>query len=176
MGNIVRINPAVPQPEAEFPHATEDCILSPNSTAEVIGTVDHADLAASVEGSVQPSLQAAFGHLLIRSPYGKCHVASGAMTRSLSAINVNTANVTFYVDSYDPEKPKLRARVADGGLLYDVTVPASTQRKIWKEDGLEAVLNEIRCTDRAQLRVGLCRAFGGKCYAQVNGIIAIPNE
>lgn len=93
--------------------------------------------------------------------------------RSLSAIELNTADIDLYVDPYDAAKPKLRARIRDAGVLYDLSVPAAAQRAIWKNHGVAAAMADVKTAARTQVRIGLCRAFGGKCYAQINGFIAV---
>lgn len=173
LGNIAVINGANPQPPADFPHAREDCILAANSTIQTVGQVGFDQLATHLGGSVRSTLIDAFNNGLVRALNGKCHIPASVNAPSLSAIEVDTAAIEFYVDTYDPAKPKLRARLVDSGVLYDLSVPAAAARLTWKSQGLEFLQAELSQAARVQVRVGLCRAFGGKCYAQINGIIPV---
>lgn len=172
VGNRVRFNAAMPPANFPFPHATEDRLVVLGNSA-VTGQMAAAQIVQSVAAGVSASLDDVFGGELHRAHSGKAHVAAGAQTGSLDAIEINPGDIGFYEDSPSPGKRRLRALIDHGGIEYDFSVPADAARVRFLAGGVAALEADAQASQTIHVRLGLCRPFAAmpnSCYAQVNGL------
>jgi ribosomal protein L28 len=173
VGNIVKFDAVRPPPNFPFPHATEDVLIPPGGRIEVLGVRTLQQVAQHVADGLSPTLLAAFGGGLTRASSAKAYVTIGYRGPSLGAIERKPKQVSFHENTFDANRPKLRARIEDDGVWYDLSITADALRTRWKASGLAAVQADAKKSDRLHLRVGLSRplsAMRDKCYAQVNGV------
>lgn len=178
VGNFVRLADITDAPfDFEFPHRTEDRIVTRGSEAEILSQHSPAQIAQAVAGGVSNSLRAVFGPNLQRTWTGpgstKAYVPRGNVGRSLGAIETTPTRVRLTENTYNPAKPQLRALIKDGLTTYDLSVTSASIRTLWKAQGVDAVRAELANCQRVHIRVGLSRPFPDKpneCYAQVNGL------
>lgn len=173
VGNIVRIEAAQPPDDFPFPHATEDRILVPSSNEAVLRSLALSEIANVVKAGLSTSIDVAFGGYLARAFSGKAHVAAGTKTNSLDAITIQPDQIAFYEDNYSPGKRKLRAKIRESGVTFDLTVPADAARSQFLEHGVKSISAAAAASDAIHVRLGLCRPFSAQptqCFAQVNGL------
>ena len=173
VGNRVQFNAAKPPAEFPFPHATEDRIVVLGETSKVVEKITEADIVQTVAQGLSASLAQAFGGHLQRAPSGKAYVAAGTQTRSLDAIEVIPASIKFYEENQGPNKRRLRARLHQNGVIFDLSVPADAARTCFLTNGVAALTQDVQNSARIHVRLGLCRPFAAmpnSCYAQVNGL------
>lgn len=173
VGNIVRFDASPPHANFPFPHATEDRLVDLSTPMTVLEQLTLPQTAQAVVGGISPTLEAAFDGGLFRAPSSKAYVPIGHNGRSLGAIEITPNRLSIHVDSYNPDKPKLRAHVTIGQTAYDLSLTAASARTRWKVDGLEALRADVQASERVHVRVGLSRPFPAMpdhCYSQVNGL------
>lgn len=174
LGNVVTCQGVNAPPGFPYPHATEDIVLNANSTITVVSKCTHESMVAQVAASVSAALPDVYDGGLIRPASGKAYVSKDHPGRSLGAVEINPASLQFHVNTYNPEKPKLRARITVAGSNYDLPVTALAAHKRWREDGLQALVNDAANAQRVHLRMGLSRPFAARpdeCFSQINGVI-----
>jgi hypothetical protein len=174
VGNVVTLVAADPLPDFLFPHATEDRIVDMGTPMKVWQTLDAEGMAAAVAAGVSGSLTFAFDGALVRAPSRKAYVPTGNIGRSLGAIEVLPADITFFEHRWGEEKPKLRARVTSAEQIFDLSVPAEAARARWRSAGLAALKADVQACNRVHIRAGLSRPMPSKpneCYSQVNGVV-----
>jgi hypothetical protein len=154
-----------------FPHLTEDTPIDPANIALV------APGPASWSGAAAPpsahSVDDAFqGFVQFNSEWHGVrqgvHVAADAQTRSLWAVRVPRANLTF-VEEFD----KLKASLNDGAAVFKLAVSSKTLKEAWRIGGLAGVNQLLPQAGFLHVRLGLARPFGNppdKCYMMVNGV------
>ena len=173
VGNVVRVEAAPAPANFPFPHATEDRIVMDERPMPVVRALNLAETAAAVRAGVSPTLDAAFDNALLTPRSGKAYVAPGERTRSLGALEIRSDGFEFYVNTYKPGRPQLRARLTSGGNRYDLPVTAHAARTRWLTDGIAALQGDVEASNRLHLRVGLSRPFPAmpdQCYVQINGV------
>ena len=173
VGNIVRFEASAPPNGFPFPHATEDLVVDVGTSPRVLGHLTLVDVAEAVAAGVAPNLEEAFGGALVRASSGKAHVPAGHVGPSLSAIEKNPGEISFYENTYDPNKRKLRAIVVDAGASYDLSVTADAVRTSWKAGGINGLDADLAASNRVHVRLGLSRPFAAmpnECFLQVNGL------
>lgn len=173
VGNRVRFDAAMPPANFPFPHATEDRVLIAGNHSAVLGQMTVAQMVQAVAAGVSASIDEAFGGQLHRAYSGKAHVTAGTQTCSLDAIEIDPASISFYEDSPAPGKRKLRAKIDQGGVEYDLSVPADAARTRFLAGGVAALEADAQASQSVHVRLGLCRPFAAmpnSCYAQVNGL------
>lgn len=171
VGNVVQFDADMPPANFPYPHATEDRVAKAGRRALVIGRHPLDQVARQAAGSISASLSAAFGGQLNRAISGKAHVAPGERTHSLGAIEIAPNQITFFEDNPSPGKRRLRAKIKQGEIWYDLSVPADAARNRFLADGIPALQADARASARIHVRVGLSRPFAAMpCYAQVNGL------
>ena len=172
VGNRVRFNAAMPPANFPFPHATEDRLVVPGNSA-VTGQMTAPEIVQSVALGISASLDDVFGGELHRAHSGKAHVAAGAQTGSLDAIEIDPGDIGFYEDNPSPGKRRLRALIDHDGIEYDFSVPADAARARFLAGGVAALEADAQASQTIHVRLGLCRPFAAmpnSCYAQVNGL------
>jgi len=177
VGNVVRFDASAAPADFPYPHATEDRIFVPGPNTAFLRHCTHSQIARAAAAGISPSLAKAFGGALRRAYSGKAHVAAGARTGSLDAIEIAPAQLSFYEDNPSPGKRRLRARIQEGGMVYDLSVPADAARSSFLAGGIAALNEDVRASKRIHVRIGLCRPFQAMpdhCYAQVNGLYFLP--
>lgn len=173
VGNVVRIDANPPPAQFPFPHATEDRIVDTSTTIQVLRALDSPGTVAAVSAGVSPTLEAAFDNALVRPFSGKAYVPAGHKSRSLGAVEIRPNQLQFLENTYNPNKPKLRARVEIGGNLYDLPVTADAANTRWQQNGLAALQGDVQASGRLHVRVGLSRPFAAmpnQCFVQINGV------
>lgn len=173
VGNVVTFEANRPPADFPFPHATEDRIVDLTRPRNVLRALNETWTARAVAAGVSPTLEAAFDGGLVRAGSGKAYVPAGYVGRSLGAVEVSPEQINFFEDSYQGNKPKLRAELTIAGVDYDLSVPADSVRTRWKAAGLAGLRADLNASRRVHLRVGLSRPFPAmpnQCYAQINGI------
>jgi hypothetical protein len=171
-GNVVRLVASGPPKNFPFPHATEDRIVTRGTPMRVLRRLTPKQLTATAQNSVSNSIQAVFNGHLIRASSEKAYVPAGARTNSLGAIEIKPRQIRFYEEAVASGKRRLRALIDQGGVEYDLSVPADAARTRFLAGGIAALLAEANASNLLHVRVGLSRAFAdAPCYAQVNGII-----
>jgi hypothetical protein len=176
VGNVVRFAAADALPNFLFPHATEDRIVDMGKQLQVLETHDPAAMVQAVAAGTSGSLTLAFDGALIRTGSRKAYVPTGNRGRSLGAIEILPADITFFEYQWNNEKPKLRARVTSAGQIYDLSVPAEAARARWQSAGLAALKADVSASTRVHIRTGLSRPMPSKpneCYSQLNGVILL---
>ncbi len=126
---------------------------------------------------VSATLEAAFDNALVRPPSGKAYVPAGDNVRSLGAVEIRPNQLQFHQNTYNPNNPKLRARITIGGNLYDLPVTADAARTRWQQNGLAALQGDVQASRRLHVRVGLSRPFAAmpnQCFVQINGVYFLP--
>jgi hypothetical protein len=172
-GHIVEFDGSPAGGASAYPHATEDVIVS-TWPAKLVDKLSDSNLVAAVAPTVSSSLRKAFDAGLIRAPSMKAYVTEGFAGRSLGALQVSGNQVTFFLENRDDGKIKLRARVADGHFLYDLSSPALASRRLLDQAGIAALRATVLASKMVHLRVGLARAFPhNQCYAQINGMYIV---
>jgi len=174
VGNVVRFVAGPALPDFLFPHATEDRIVDLGTPMVVLNQLTPPQIAQAVATGVSATLNAAFDGALVRPSSRKAYVPMGHYGRSLGAIEIAPAEITFFENTFDTNKPKLRARVTSDGNVYDLSVPADATRTRWKVAGLSGLRADVQASNRIHIRVGLSRPFLAKpndCYSQVNGVL-----
>jgi hypothetical protein len=172
VGSVVEFDASPPPPDFPFPHSTEDRIVDWAQPKQTLRNLDNAQMVQAVAAGVSPTMMAAFDGALIREVSGKAYVPTGSPVRSLGAIEVAAKQISFHEESYQGNKPKLRAYLTHDGRIYDLSVTADAVRTRWKAAGLAGLQADARESNRVHVRVGLARPFAGKpneCYSQVNG-------
>lgn len=173
VGNVVRFE-ADPAPAGfPFPHATEDRIIQGNAARTILEQIPYVEWPIRANASTSTSINGAFDGAMVRAPSGKPYVPKDNQGRSLGAIVVPTNRLSFHVNNYDPNKPKLRAYVTEGLTSFDVPVTADIFNRAWKAQGLPALTQALNNFNRAHVRLGLSRPFPARpdeCYVQINGI------
>lgn len=142
----------------------------------IMGALDVPHTAMAAAAGVSATLSAAFDGALIRAASGKAYVPRDHRARSLGAIEVPPDRIVFFEDNYNAAKTRLRARVTDNAVLYDMSVTADAARTRWKTAGLAALQGDLQAGGRVHLRVGLSRPFPAmpnQCYAQINGVYVL---
>jgi hypothetical protein len=173
VGNVVTFEARRAPADFPFPHATEDRIVDMTRPRNVLRTLDEMQTASAVAAGVSQTLEAAFDGGLVRAGSGKAYVPAGHAGCSLGAVEVSPEQISFFEDSYQGSRPKLRAELTIAGVDYDLSVPADAVRTRWKAAGLAGLRADLNASHRAHLRVGLSRPFPAmpnQCYAQINGI------
>jgi hypothetical protein len=173
VGNVVSFEADPPPAHFPYPHATEDRIVRAEGSRKILNTIAEADLAANAQESVSESIAVAFDGGLVRAPSGKAYVPNGFDGRSLGAVEVGPKSLTFHVNNYKPDRPKLRAFVREGDAVYDVAVTSARAHGTWKDAGLNALQQAVNAGAAVHLRLGLSRPFPARpdeCYLQINGI------
>ncbi|TIX92775.1 hypothetical protein [Rhizobium sp. P44RR-XXIV] len=176
IGNIVRFNADAAPAHSPFPHATEDRLYVGGNNAAVLGQMTPQQIAQTVAPGVSVSIIQAFGGHLQRAQSGKAHVAAGQQTSSLDAIEIAPAAITFYEASPKPGKRQLRAVIAQGGMNYDLSVPADAAKAQFLASGIAGLSADVQASQRIHVRLGLCRPFAAmpdSCYAQINGVYCL---
>jgi hypothetical protein len=176
VGNIVRFDANAAPAHSPFPHATEDRLYVGGSKCAMLGQMTPHQLAQSVAPGVSASIAQTFGGHLQRARSSKAHVAAGEQTRSLDAIEIPPAAITFYEASPKPGKRQLRAVIAHGGLNYDLSVPADAAKTRFLTGGITGLRADVQPSQRIHVRLGLCRPsteMPDSCYAQVNGLYCL---
>jgi len=176
VGNVVKFDATDALPNFLYPHATEDRIVDTSKPMTVTQTLSNAELVAAVSPGVSSTLSEVFDGALVRASSRKAFVPTGNAGRSLGAIEIPPTDITFFENDWDPNKPKLRARVTSNGLIYDLSVPAESMRSRWKSAGLASLRSDITASNRIHIRAGLSRAMPSRpdeCYSQVNGVILL---
>jgi hypothetical protein len=174
VGNVVRLVAGPALPDFLFPHATEDRIVDLKTPMVVLTQLTPPQVAEAVATGVSATLNAAFDGALVRPASRKAYVPTGHQGRSLGAIEIAPTEITFFENTFDANKPKLRARVTSDGNVFDLSVPADTARTRWKAAGLAGLKADAQASNRIHVRVGLSRPFSAKpndCYSQVNGVL-----
>ncbi|WP_369721528.1 hypothetical protein AB8Z38_31730 [Bradyrhizobium sp. LLZ17] len=157
VGNVVRFTANPADPNFPFPHATEDRIVNLAQPLTILETLSVPALATAAAGSVSPGLEVAFDNELIRPASGKAYVLAGKNVRSLGAVEIPASKLSFYENDYDPNRPKLRAKVTIGTQVFDLSVPALAARTRWKNAGLAGLRADLKECDKVHIRVGLSR-------------------
>ena len=173
VGNVVSFEANSPPGDFPYPHATEDRVVIQGCARQVLETVAYSDIRERAAPSVSLSLNDAFDGALVLAPSGKPHVLKDNHGRSLGAIEISTEDLEFHVNDYNPDKPKLRARLSENNTIFDLPVTADDINSGWKAHGLQTLANALEDHSRAHLRLGLSRPFAAQpvnCYAQINGI------
>ncbi|MGN6365893.1 dual OB domain-containing protein [Asticcacaulis taihuensis] len=173
LGNVVKFEAALPQPNFPFPHATEDRVLSALGARSVVKKLTPVQLVSTVAASVSPSIGDIYNEKLTVASSGKAFVIIGEKVSSLGAIEVNSKNIVFHEDRYDPSKPKLRAYIHDGVRQYDLSITSNDVKSIWNQNGLDGVNASLGKYSKAHVRIGLSRPFPAmpeQCYVQINGM------
>ncbi len=173
VGNVARIDANPPPAQFPFPHATKDRIVGAGTTIRVLRALDSSGTVAAVTAGVSATLEAAFDNALVRPPSGKAYVPTGDNVRSLGAVEIRSNQLQFHQNTYNPNKPKLRARFTIGGNLYDLPVTADAARTRWQQNGLAALQGDVQASRRLHVRVGLSRPFAAmpnQCFVQINGV------
>src|SRR5262249_36321942 len=115
----------------------------------------------------------AFDGALVMPVSGKAYMPRDQRARSLGAVQIQPAQVHFFENRYDPARPKLRARLANDGRQYDLSVTAAAARTRWQANGLGALQADAAASNRLHVRLGLSRPFPAmpdQCYVQMNGV------
>lgn len=158
LGTIVRFDAKSVGSGFEYPHATEDRIVTDKKTIEVIGRLNAQQLSDQTSCSRSENLMLAFDDGLIRSSNGKAYVTRGHIGRSLGAIIVRAKELVFHEDTWNPNRPKLRANVTSGGVVYDLSVTCDATLTRWKSGGTSILQADLKNAETIDLRVGLARA------------------
>jgi hypothetical protein len=174
IGNIVRFEAANPPQDFPFPHRTEDRIVDQSMTPVVVATLTIPQLEAAIAAKVSPSLQSSFGGALARDVSGKASVPAGHRTHSLDSVQIAPENIEFHQTKFQNKPPKLRARITQSGIIYDLPVTADAARRRWLAGGVSGLQADANACRRIHVRIGLSRPFADKpCYVQVNGLFFI---
>jgi hypothetical protein len=171
VGNVVQFEAGAPPGNFPFPHATEDRIFVKAIGQGPVRTLTGAQLAAAV--GVSAKMEAVFSGGLIRAGSGKAYVPKDSAGPSLGALTVTTNKLSLFEHTYGSAKPKLRARLTEGLVVYDLAVTADAARTRWLGAGLNALKADIAACERVHVRLGLSRPFPQRpdeCYAQINGL------
>jgi hypothetical protein len=174
VGNVVQFDADQPPANFPFPHASEDRLFVRAIGQGPLRTVSSAELVATAVGS--SDINAVFSGGLVRAVSGKAYVAKDFKGASLGALTVAPEMLTLYENTYNPNKPKLRAWLREGMVRYDLAVTADAARTRWLSAGLDALKADIAACDRVHVRLGLSRPFPQRpdeCYAQINGLLLL---
>lgn len=171
VGNRVQLTASTPPVHFPFPHATEDRIVV-GSNITVLEHLNTSQIVDRVQESVSASPLDAFGGHLIRSHNGKSYVPAGAVCPSLGAIEIEPDAISFYSETTDNGRVRLRAVVQHQGHDYDFSVPADAANRRFSQGQITALEADAEASDLIHLRLGLSRPFGAvPCYAQINGLL-----
>jgi hypothetical protein len=169
VGNILTFNPTGTPHNRGMPHETEDWVV--NGQPTMVGALTPARTRAALAGSVSPSMDTLFRHLLQNRKF----VPEGARCPSLGAIEIDPNHLDF------TDAGKLRCEFHDPSGYFDFPVTSKELRDLHQARGLNAVKGLKQGATIAHIRIGLANAWAGssftfnprRCYAQVNGIIFI---
>jgi hypothetical protein len=173
-GSRVEFRLAPHQPKGEWPHATEDVSVIPESIL-FPGEAAGPGWTRGLRVNLSPSLARAFGRAVQYLPrFGirtRTAVASGTAVPSLGAVLVRPGDLHFREGPLKGAERQLRARLTDADGRYDLPVVAHQLRKWRREGGLAMVEREIG-PGPWHVRLGLARPFGGgeACFVMVNGV------
>lgn len=171
IGNVVRFEADPPPEDFPFPHATEDRIWIKALHSTPIQKLSASELNTAVP--VSKNINCAFSGGLEHEPSGKAYVAKDFLGPSLGAILVTPNSLTLYENTYNANKPKLRAKLTENGNQYDLAVTADAARSRWLSANLSALQADINACNQVHVRVGLSRPFPQRpdeCYVQINGL------
>lgn len=174
-GATVVVEPGGMPAGGAYPHRTEDTPIDPSSVKTISpGPAPwfgpNAPPAAS---TLAEAFQGELGHNSVWN--GVCqgvHVLSGKVVRSLWAVRVDRARLSFQDDEFNGKR-QLKAILDDGGSRYKLAVSSAALKEAWRAGGLAAIQQALPHGGLMHVRVGLARAWAGqpdKCYVMVNGV------
>lgn len=169
-GNVLTFEDKAAAPGTEFPHATEDTILSGRGLTIEKAAVP-ATWVATVAASAGATLGAAFGsHVTYETRCGerrRTAVRRGTRAPSLGAVVLPPGRLEYYED----DRGKLRVRLRDPDAAYSLPVVCHAINRLKRQSGLRAVQDAFGA-GRRHVRLGLARAFDkypDECFVMVNG-------
>lgn len=173
-GSVVNFEAANIQPTGNFPHLTEDFVVTEKFT--ITNTLNHAQLHAEIAASLTNNLDQYF--MFNNSMRAKRHTPDRTQAPSLGGIIVHGDQIKFYETSWNTKR-KLRCRFTiPGQQPYDFPVTSVDLRDAWRQEGLQALSDLAAGSMQLHLRTGLARAWspaGGPlvCYCQLNNLLSI---
>jgi hypothetical protein len=168
---LVRFVPVVMPQGGLYPHATEDTRID-ETTMRTFPRPDH--WRTTILQSESPNVDAVFGQRLNDGVLGQIrkspYVPPNTNCASLGAIRANSADFGFYVNDFDPNKPKLRCRFAKAGWRFDLPVSSYRLRLRWREIGVDQMNERQGDFGQVHVRLGFARPFNNACYLMLNGL------
>jgi hypothetical protein len=168
---LVRYEPVAMPADGVFPHASEDTRID-EKTMQMLPRPNH--WRTTILQSESPNIDAIFDQGLNagipgqtrKSPY----VPPNTHCASLGAVRANAADFEFYVNDFDPNKPKLRCRFTKAGSRFDLPVSSYRLRLRWREIGVDRMNERQGDFGQVHVRVGVARPFSNGCYLMLNGL------
>lgn len=169
-GSQLRVAP-MGRANGEYPHLTEDTVIDLGGSASVPAQampwfgIGAPATSATMQDAFQGQLQA---NKQFRGVNQGNYVARGSPSRSLWAVSIPRANITF-----STEFEKLKAVIVDGSGSYQLPVSSKALKEAWRAGGILAIQRSLPNAGQLHVRVGLARAFNlapDRCYAMVNGV------
>ena len=159
------------QASGTLPHLTEDTPIDANSVRAIQSSPKWVGSGAP---RASGSLESGFGGNLqwnstFRDVRQGVYVATGTKCDSLTAVNIDSANLSF-VEPFD----RLKAVLNDGAASYQLPVSSHIFKEAWRKGGIRGATSLLPKRDVLHVRVGLARDFAGqpnRCYLMVNGIL-----
>lgn len=174
-GATVHVQPISKQLFNVDPHRTEDTPIDPSSV-KVISPDPAAWFgpnAPPAASTLAEAFQGEVGHNRVwNGVYQGVHVLSGKAVRSLWAVKVERARLSFQEDEFNGKR-QLKAVLDDGCSRYKLAVSSAALKVAWRAGGLAAIHQTLPHGALLHVRVGLARAWAGqpdKCYVMVNGV------
>jgi hypothetical protein len=170
-GVTIDVSPSGAPANGVFPHLTEDTPIDPASIVLAMpGPFNwFGQSAPASSGFVGQAFQGFVqSNSVWQGVHQGVHVPAGSLTRSLWAVVIPRANLSF-VEEFD----KLKASVFDGATMFKVAVSSRELKQAWRGGGLPALNQLLPAAGALHVRLGLARAFGtpaDKCYMMVNGV------
>jgi hypothetical protein len=168
IGKAVQFEAVGPNPATDYPHLTEDRVVSGKIAAGP--QVSNKDFEKVLRGSAFSSLSDLFDGKLILDG-DKAYVPRGTACRSLGGLKVDAKGVV--IETYTNFSGKLRLRIkftdAVGALAPNVT--STRAYELHSAGQIDALNAKISKASSLMLRIGLARAFAqmpDRCYLQVN--------
>jgi hypothetical protein len=174
---LVQFQPVVMPLGGEFPHATEDTRID-ETTMQIFPRPNH--WRTTILQSESQNIDAIFGNHLNQGVVGQIRkspfVPPGTPCSSLGAVRANAADFEFYVNDFDPDRPKLRCRFTKQGQRFDLPVSSYRLRMRWREIGVHEMNLRQGEFGQVHVRVGIARPFNNGCYLMLNGLYRAQDQ
>lgn len=173
VGKTVSFEGTMPNPVTDYPHMTEDRVVTSEVAAGPI--LKAAQVKELLREAAFESLDEIFdGNLVVDGQ--KAYVPVGAKCKSLGGLIVPAKGAT--IESYNNFQGKQRLRLCfrDGTTHLAPNLTSTKAYVAHAEGRLDEVNSKIAKADNLLLRIGLARGFPAvpnRCYLQVNGLSTI---
>lgn len=170
-GSVIDVTAANKPHGGDYPHRTEDFEISGAHVAPLKhGGVDWFGEEAP---DVATSIATGFGNSVSHTKVWKgrrqgVYVPRGTVCPSLIGINMHSGGIEFF-EAFG----KLKARIQDGLVTYELPVSSHQLHVDFNGGGLAAVTNALPKNQPVHLRLGLARAWAEhpeQCYVMLNGV------